>query len=99
MTKYINKKSNNSKRSKKSKNIKSSKNKKIKKSKYRDDPIGHRKSLYGRKFTVCYDKFNKKKKDTKSGNSTLESTRNAVKYLEKHFPKCIEIIGEYLIDH
>ena len=64
-----------------------------------NDPIGHRKSLYGKEFTVCYDKFNKKKKDTKSGNSTLESARNAVKYLEKHYPKCIEIIGKYLIDH
>ena len=61
--------------------------------------IGHRKSLYGQEFTDCYDKFNKLRNDTKSGHSTLESSRKAVKYLEKHLPKCIEIIGEYLIGH
>ena len=72
---------------------------KSKKSKYFNDPIGHRKSLYGKEFTDCYDKFDKLKSDTKSGHSTLESNRKAVKYLEKHLPKCIEIIGDYLIGH
>jgi len=94
-------------RSPKTKNHKSPKTKKsIKKSKviksknnFRNDPIGHRKSLYGQEFIDCYDKFNKLKKDTKNGKSTLESNRKAVKYLEKHLPKCIEIIGEYIIGH
>ena len=30
-----------------------------KKSKYMNDPIGHRKSLHGKSFTDCYDKFKK----------------------------------------
>ena len=95
----------NYKSSKTKKTIKSSKSSKNKKSikksksKFINDPIGHRKSLYGQEFTDCYDKFNKLTHDTKSGNSTLESSRKAVKYLEKHLPKCIEIIGEYLIGH
>lgn len=87
----------NYKSSKTKKTIKNSKNNK--KSKFTNDPIGHRKSLYGQEFTDCYDKFNKLKKDTKNGHPTLQSTRKAVKYLEKHLPKCIEIIGEYLIGH
>ena len=66
------------------------------KNNFKNDPIGHRKSLYGKEFTDCYDKL---KSDTKNGHSTLESSRKAVKYLEKHLPKCIEIIGEYLIGH
>ena len=89
-------------KSPKTKNYKSSKTKKnIKKSKskFTNDPIGHRKSLYGQEFTDCYDKFTKLKHDSKSGHPTLESNRKAVKYLEKHLPKCIEIIGGYLIGH
>ena len=69
------------------------------KNNFKNDPIGHRKSLYGKEFTDCYDKFYKLKRDTKNGNPTLESNRKAVKYLEKHLPKCIEIIGEYIIGH
>ena len=70
---------------------------KSKKNKYFNDPIGHRKSLHGKSFTECYDKFNKLKKNTKSGNSTSQSHKEAVSYLKKHLPKCINIIGDYLI--
>jgi hypothetical protein len=76
----------------KSKIIKNSKNK------YANDPIGHRKSLHGKSFTDCYDKFNKLRKNTKSGNSTLDSHKKAVKYLKEHLPKCIDIIGDYLLE-
>jgi hypothetical protein len=94
-------KTKNYKSSKTKKNIKKSIKKNIKKSKskFTDDPIGHRKSLYGQQFTDCYDKFTKLKHDSKSGHPTLEAHRKAVKYLEKHLPKCIEIIGNYIIDH
>jgi hypothetical protein len=90
-------------RSKKSKLVKSKQVKKSKtiksKSKYMNDPIGHRKSLHGKSFTECYDKFNKLKKNTKSGNPTSQSHKEAVDYLKKHLPKCIDIIGDYLIGH
>ena len=89
-------------RTKKSKPVKSKqvKSKTIKsKSKYMNDPIGHRKSLHGKSFTDCYDKFNKLKKNTKSGNPTSQSNKEAVDYLKKHLPKCIDIIGDYLIGH
>ena len=95
-------KNKNYKSSKIKKTIKNSKNKKsIKKSKskFTNDPIGHRKNLYGQEFTDCYDKFNKLKRNSKSGHPTLEAHRKAVKYLKEHLPKCIEIIGQYLIDH
>jgi hypothetical protein len=88
-----------------SKNSKPVKSKQLKskiiksKSKYLNDPIGHRKSLHGKSFTDCYDKFNKLKLDSKSGHSTSESHKKAVKYLKEHLPKCIDIIGNYLIDH
>ena len=65
---------------------------KSKKNKYFNDPIGHRKSLHGQAFTDCYDKFNKVEEDTKS-------RKEAVKYLKKNLPKCIDIIGEWLIGH
>ena len=91
-------KNKNYKSSKTKKTIKTSKSKKSK-SKFTNDPIGHRKSLYGQEFTDCYDKFNKLKRNSKSGHPTLEAHRKAVKYLKEHLPKCIEIIGQYLIDH
>ena len=85
----------------KSKKLKSkiAKIRKSSKSKYMNDPIGHRKSLHGKSFTDCYDKFNKLKKNTKSGNPTSQSHKEAVEYLKKHLPKCIDIIGDYLIGH
>ena len=64
---------------------------KSKKNKYFNDPIGHRKSLYGKEFTDCYDKF------TKIDNT--KSRKEAVSYLKKHLPKCIDIIGDWLIGH
>jgi hypothetical protein len=84
----------------KSKQVKSKTIKIIKnsKNKYTNDPIGHRKSLHGKSFTDCYDKFNKIRENTKSGNSTLESHKKAVKYLKEHLPKCIDIIGDYLLE-
>ena len=75
----------------KSKQVKNKIMKSSKKSKYMNDPIGHRKSLHGKSFTDCYDKF-KKLKNTKSH-------KEAVKYLKTHLPKCIDIIGDYLLEH
>ena len=79
----------------KSKTIKT----KSSKNKYTNDPIEHRKSLHGKSFTNCYDKFNKIRKNTKSGIPTSQSNKEAVDYLKKHLPKCIDIIGDYLIGH
>ena len=75
------------------------KTKKNKNNNFRNNPIGHRKSLYGKDFTDCYSKFDELKSNTKSKNPTLKSSREAVNYLKKHLPKCIEIIGEYLLEH
>jgi hypothetical protein len=87
-------------KSKQKKQLKSkiAKIRKSSKSKYLNDPIGHRKSLHGKSFTDCYDKFNKLKHDSKSGHPTLEAHKKAVKYLKEHLPKCIDIIGNYLLD-
>lgn len=86
------------KRSKKS--VRNNSSKSINKSKkYMNDPIGHRRYLYGKEFDTCYDKLLEIRKNTKSGQTTSKSNKEAIAYLKKHLPKCIEIIGDYLIDH
>ena len=59
--------------------IKKSKSKKS----YYNDPVGHRRSLYGDKFNKCYSSFRKLETNTPY-DYTIKASKERIKYLLTH---------------
>ncbi len=67
------------------------------------DPYESRRKIHGEKFTQCNKRFTELLKkfasESKSGHSSGMTHQQAVKYLKNKYPECVEIIGDWILNH